>query len=71
MDWLIESIESQLPMNNLTFFPIGIRPATTLTKEFCEKVCNGKVESPAEMRSLLKATCAYHGQLTKEAAMGT
>ncbi|OQV21714.1 Carnitine O-palmitoyltransferase 2, mitochondrial [Hypsibius exemplaris] len=47
-----------------------IRPATTLTKEFCEKVCNDGNGSPAEMRALLKATCAYHGQLTKEAAMG-
>jgi carnitine O-palmitoyltransferase 2 len=48
-----------------------IRPASTLTKEFCEKVCGtSKSGSPSEMRSLLKATCAYHGQLTKEAAMG-
>ncbi|GAV03843.1 hypothetical protein RvY_14218 [Ramazzottius varieornatus] len=51
-----------------------IRSATNLTKEFSEKICGPSAKqnqaSTPELRSLLKACCDYHGQLTKEAAMG-
>ncbi|KAK2706367.1 carnitine O-palmitoyltransferase 2, mitochondrial-like [Artemia franciscana] len=46
-----------------------IRPATKYTKEFSKTINGGKGNS-ADLIQLLKDCSAYHGQLTKEAAMG-
>ncbi|NP_001080201.1 carnitine O-palmitoyltransferase 2, mitochondrial isoform X1 [Xenopus laevis] len=48
-----------------------IRPASIYTKKCSEAlVMNPSKHSPAELRSMLHECSKYHGQLTKEAAMG-
>lgn len=48
-----------------------MRPCTTATKEFCEKIERKQnPASAAELRQLMDNCSAVHGQLTKDAAMG-
>lgn len=48
-----------------------MRPCTNATKQFCESVLDPKTNSDAKyLRSLIDQCSTYHGQLTKDAAMG-
>lgn len=48
-----------------------MRPCTKATKQFCETLLDSKTGSDAKfLRNLIDQCSTYHGQLTKEAAMG-
>lgn len=48
-----------------------MRPCTNVTKLFCESLLNPKTSSDAKyLRTLIDQCSTYHGQLTKDAAMG-
>ncbi|KAM7352815.1 carnitine palmitoyltransferase 2 [Cochliomyia hominivorax] len=48
-----------------------MRPCTNATKQFCEHILDSKTNSNAKhLRTLIDQCSTYHGQLTKDAAMG-
>lgn len=47
-----------------------MRPCTVHTKEFCLEVETKKNGNKSELREIINKCSAYHGELTKNAAMG-
>lgn len=47
-----------------------MRPCTVHTKEFCVEVETKKNSNNGELRAIINKCSAYHGELTKNAAMG-
>lgn len=47
-----------------------MRPCTVHTKEFCVEVETKKNGNKSELREIINKCSAYHGELTKNAAMG-